>query len=338
MKNENAVVATAVLFVLFAAATTEVLVAQGNQGGREEAPAGHRLRYLSEPTDDVGTFGYDWIAASAALSDRGVTPGLNWRLREGLEWQLKKGGLANGLREGEVPIGDEGCAPSHARSRGFYVQEEWDGRFSTALLLSEVAVVATLEAATPGFFSHGNPGVLFALSDVVPLHARSVPVDYLLVPFDRLVIQNRIFCAVTPSDARWRGRSHPEVGDRVVVLGERGLQGVVRVGAWWDRLGYLAVVDESQTLHWDDVMQRAGRPTSLLALRSRVEEAVSGGLFDVTKHLVSQKYGSPDRIQFAETLRQYETDSCRVASVHPTDGGGWAPKRLVCLRTKAEEQ
>ncbi len=317
-----------VLAVLSFHAADGVLTAQE---GRNE-PSGHP-RYFAGKVDDIGVHGHEWTAASAALTSDGSvkSSGINWRLREGLEWQLQRGAVANGLKEGEVPVNDDWCAP-HRSSRGIHVQNEQDGRFSSALLLSEVAVTATLKAAAPGFFTNGNPGVMFSLSDVVPLHSGSEPVDHVLVPFDRLVIRDRVFCAVTPSESRWSRRSHPGVGDRVVILGERGERGVVRTGAWWSHLGYLALVDDNEALHWDSLMhERAGRPGSLPSLRLRVEEAVSGGLFNMTAHLVSLEYGSPERVQFTRMLRRNEPNGCRVtAAALSEDGHKWMPERIVC--------
>lgn len=293
----------------------------------------HNPRYFAGKNTDIATHGYEWVAASAVLANDGVMElsGINWRLREGLDWQLQKGAVADGLKDGEVPATDEGCAP-HRLHRGFYAQEEHDGRFSSALLLSQVAVAAKLETATPGFLQNGNPGVMFSLTDVVPLHARSDLVDHVLVPFDRLVIGSRVFCAVTPSESLWSGKNHPKVGDLVVVMGKHE-RGVVSIGTWWTSLGYLAVVGhDGEALYWDSAMwDRVGRPGSPGALRLRVDEAVSGSLFNLTTHLVHLDYGSTERVQFVEMLRTHESNGCRVndAVVSPDDEK-WIPGRIVC--------
>ncbi len=327
MRKRRMLVAT----VVIVAAIAEALIAQDVH--QDSLARNHPVHFARSDTD-VGTYGHDWVAASTVLTRAGTVrqSGLNWRLREGLEWQLQRRFSADALEEGEIPATDASCAP-HRMSRGFYVQEEQDGRFSSALLLSNVAVTATLTEGVPGFFANGNPGVLFALSDVVPLHAGSEPVDYVLVPHDRLVLHGRVFCAVTPSESRWSGRRQPTTGDQVVVMGARGEHGIVRTGALWGHLGFLALMDDEQTLHWDSGMtQNVGRPESLDALRTRVREAVSGGLLDVTSHLLFQEYGSPERVQFTRELQRYEDKGCRVSSAaRSPDGDNWVARKLVCI-------
>ncbi len=276
--------------------------------------------------------GYEWVAASQVLTPAGLVKaaGVHDRLRRGLDWQIQSSRVDHGLRDGEVADTDEWCALSKA-PRGSYVQTEQDGRFISALLLAEVAVTATLAEATPGFFENGNPGTLFALTEVVPLHGRSATPAYALAPANRLVVHGRVFCAVTPSESV--GVS-PISGDRVVLLGEWGDHGVVRVGHWWDRIGHLALVEERDTLRWNFFPNFTNPPLSLSELYERVNGAVSGGLIDVTSSLVLQEHGSRERVEFVERLGEYESSGCRVLEVAERPGQGWTPTSISCPVTK----
>lgn len=282
--------------------------------------------------------GYEWVAASRALTVEGLvaTTGVHDRLRRGLEWQLRGSSADHGLKDGEIAATEEWCASPTPVSRGSFVETEQDGRFISALLLAEVAVTATLAEATPGFFSNGNPGVLFALADVVPLHHRSGAPAFALVPVDRLVIRGRVFCAVTPSE---RVEVNPETGSRVVLLGEWGDHGAVRIGSSWNRLGHLALVTGHQeTLQWDFFPRFTTPPVSLSQLRRQVEQAVTGGLLDVTAGLAVQEYGSPERVEFVERLGRYESNGCRVAEIVETPDQGWSPVRLACSDKKVPDR
>lgn len=88
------------------------------------------------------------------------------------------------------------------------------GRFDAAILLSEVAVTGTVEDVVLGFGPRANPVALLALSDVVPLHARSPVPRYVLLPLGRAVIADRVFCG-----AEGDGQYEPRVGARLVVVG-----------------------------------------------------------------------------------------------------------------------
>jgi len=282
--------------------------------------------------------GYEWVAASRALTLEGLveTTGVHERLRRGLEWQLRGSSVDHGLKDGEIAATDEWCASPTPVSRGSFVQTEQDGRFISALLLAEVAVTATLAEATPGFFSNGNPGVLFELADVVPLHGRSALPAFALVPADRLVIRGRVFCSVTPSEGV---EVNPEIANRVVLLGEWGDHGAVRIGTSPSRLGHLALVrDDRETLQWDFFPRFTNPPASLSQLYRRVGEAATGGLLDVTGHLALQEYGSPERVEFVERLGRYEANGCRVVEIVDTTDQGWSPARLSCPDKKVPDR
>ncbi len=276
--------------------------------------------------------GYEWVAASRVLTSDGFVKagGVHERLRKGLEEQLQQSAADHGLEDGEVPATKQWCAPPYITAD--YPLPEGDGRFISALLLSEVAVTATLGEAIPGFFVNGNPGTLFALSNVVPLHGQSPSVEYVLVPFDRLVVHGRVFCAVNPSTPKWSGKTHPKVGDRVALLAAWPKDGVVRTNMW-NHGSSLGLVFDDGRLQWDNLVSGPG---NLASLQERVDEAVSGRLFELTTHLVSQEYGSAERREFVETWRSYESDGCRVVGVAERPGHGLVPSRFVCPSKRAK--
>ena len=288
--------------------------------------------------DTLGAYdadrGHLWIAASQALTPEGLvkSTGIHDRLRRSLAWQLQHGLAGHGLQDGEIAATDQWCAPPQILNAGFAVSEEPQLLFISALLLSDVAVTATLSEATPGFFWSGNPAILFALSDVVLLHGRSVVPAHALVPSDRLVIRGRVFCTVTPS----RGmKVNPAIGDRVVLLGEWSDHATVRVGSWLDPMGHLALVEEGETLHWNILPNAVfpkytQPPSSLEQLHDRVASAESGGLFSATAPLVLQDYGSPERVEFVEMMSDYAFEGCRVLEVAATPDQGLQPTRISC--------
>lgn len=295
------------------------------QEWREEP---HHPRYFAGKINDIGVYGHEWVAASAVLTSDGRVKhtGVHPALREGLEWQLHNSRADHGLDDGEF-ASERWCAQPEG-SAGSYLPLEQDGRFISALLLAEVAVTATLSDGIPGFFSSGNPGVLFALSDVSPLHAQSAVPAYVLVPADRLVIQGRVFCAVKPPT---HIRFNPANGNQVVILGELGDHGTVRVGRWWDRIGHWALVEDQEMLRWDHFAEYTTPPLSLSQLYRRVDDAVTGGLFNVTSHLMLQKHGSVERKEFVEKLGSHESSGCRVLDVTTgTLGQGWRPTLIAC--------
>ncbi len=262
--------------------------------------------------------GYEWIAASRVLnadgSLKGRIPG-EW-LREGLEWQVQRSRIRHGLDEGGVPSSNEFCAPKQPFAPFFL--PETDGRFSATLLLSEVAVAATLEESVSGFDTVGNPVVLFALSDVAPLHGYTPIPEYALIPFDRLVVHNRVFCLTKDLTPSWR-EAPPKVGDRVVLIGSWSRDAVVRLTGWRGQAVALAQVDEDEKLRWAFAANDA--PSDMAGLRGRIDEAVFGGLFDLTVGFVSKEYGAPERREFGEMWSAFHKNGCRVRKAEQLDGG-----------------
>ncbi len=279
--------------------------------------------------------GYAWYAASRVLAADGSVKATRlpkW-LREGLEWQVQRSSAEHGLEDGEVPPSREHCAPWSGSVT--WPPSETAGDFASVLLLSEVAVHATLGEGIPGFTQNGNPMVLFPLSDVVRLHGRSSSPDYLLVSFDRLVVRGRVFCAVSPSHANAWGTRPPGKGDRVVLLGPWSSDGVVRARASHPESAALAqIAGDDDELFWKSSFGIASvmsnEPRTLAGLQERVDEAVVGRLFDLTAHLVSQEYGSPERREWAEKWRKQHENNCRIVEAAELPGRGLVPVRKIC--------
>ncbi len=278
--------------------------------------------------------GYEWVVASRLLNADGsvkLSTRMPERLRKGLEWQLQNSAPAPDLEDGEIPSPDQ-CAPHPPDVTSSSMPgSEQDGRFVSALLLSEVAVTATVAGIVPGFFRGGNPGVLLSLSDVSPLHGRSASIGHVLLPVERTSANGRVFCAVMDRDHHIP-TPPPPPGTRVVVMGAWSSEDVVW-GNTQGRMGYLATVDSAEALRWiGGFFWSEERPSTLASLQRRVDEAARGGLFDVTADLVSQDIESPERTEFVKTWASYEPDGCRVVEVAELPGVGLMPSRTVCPR------
>ena len=283
--------------------------------------------------------GYEWVAASRALTADGFvkSAGVHERLRRGLEMQVQPVTADHGFEDGDIPSSNRWCANVDTPGSEPPISEQ-DGRFGSVLLMSEVAVVATLAEAVPGFYMTGNPGVLFSLSDVAPLHGRARTTGYVLIPFDRMVVRGRVFCSILPETRLWSGRNHPKVGDRVVIMGDWAGDDVVRIERSSTHRGTLAQVGDRGLLQWDGTVHMGVVPGTLTNLQERANEAATGGLFDLTAHLVLQEYGSPDRREFIDTWRpyeeHYESRGCRIVGVAEKPDEGLVPSSFVCHKDK----
>lgn len=283
--------------------------------------------------------GYEWVAASRALTAGGFvkSTGVHERLRRGLEMQVQPVTMNHEFKDGDVPSSDRWCAAVDMPDSEPPISEQ-DGRFGSVLLMSEVAVVATLAEAIPGFYTTGNPGVLFSLSDVAPLHGHARTTGYVLIPFDRMVVSGRVFCSVLPETNLWPGSNAPEVGDRVVIMGDWANDNVVRIERSATHRGTLAQVDNRGLLRWDSTVHMGVVPGSLANLKDRANEAAVGGLFNLTAHLVLQEYGSSERREFIDTWRSYEehyeSRGCRIVGVAERHDEGLVPSDFVCHLNK----
>ncbi len=209
------------------------------------------------------------------------------------------------------------CVPS-----GYLTLPETESRnqFDAALLLSEVAATGTVAEVVPGFSPTGLPAVLLVLSDVAPLHSRSPSPAYVLVPMDRLVIADRVFCA---SAGLGIDGYRPAVGQRVVVVGSWGTSATTPVGPGFQ--GLMAwIVDDEESLKWV-----AGfGPKTWPEMLERVEEVVSGDLFRLTAHLSDLPPASTERVQFGDLwVEELLGTGCRVVGAEALPDGGFRLER-----------
>ncbi len=275
--------------------------------------------------DPEGIDGRFWVAASRALrADGSVRYGLGTQVEGHLNFESRHVVADHGLEDGVPAQTDEFCPPSPfivTTSRG--VEET---RFDLKLLLSEVAVTAEVRDAIPGFDKYGYPVMLFSLSNVVPLHGRSPVPGYVLVPVDRIVYRGRVFCR--PAQRSWRNGdlAPPAVGDRVALIGGWIHGGIIST----DRSGGALALIEDEELTWVFPGGYVGEfPGSASALQARVDEAVAGGLFDLTAHLKTQRWSSPERREFVRTWGRLNDNGCRVAAADTREGRTVAT-RILC--------
>ncbi len=183
------------------------------------------------------------------------------------------------------------------------------------LLLTDVAVVATIAEVVPGF-ERASPSLLYVLNDVAPLRSGSLVPAYLVMPVAQYVINGQVFCG----DPQFN-RLFPafEAGDRIVLVG-RWRRRVVWVGPalTWD----LATV-EVKTGHLEWHGQQEGWPATLALLKERVDAASRGGLFELAAPLLLEDSHSVNRRDFSETWWKYHQGGCTVTSVDERQDGLW---------------
>lgn len=227
----------------------------------------------------------------------------------------------------------EYCAPRFFIGKGIVDRgspEVYGSSFASVLLLSEVVATATVSAVIPGFLSNGDPEILFALADVVPLHGRSPLPSYVTTPVSQFTIKGRVFCGERQSK-----EVVPKVGDRVIVIGHWN-QGVVRVGH--QLTGALALVREADSsLTWRFMAVEDGPPT-FPELQHRIAEAERGGLLDLAAPLLVQEAYSPERRQFSQTWWEHHQNGCRVTAAERQTNGYWQLIQRCGLHERTIEQ
>lgn len=279
-----------------------------------------------ESPDELPALG--WLSAVEALNEDAEH--LRPRLRQTLKTQtdlfrqkLSAGGEP-GRQEGQVPV-SKLCTASMGGGAPFFAPP--DGRnFGSALLLAEVAVVATVKDIIPGFGVFDWPHVLLALDDAVPLHTSSPLPDYALVPVERMVVGDHVFCG------DFGLGFDPLVGARLVLIGP-WYRGTVPVGPGPGASSLLGVMGaDGQSLHWKSSMGSV--PKNLADLQARVDEAVSGNLFSLTENLIRLKEGSKERREFGRGWSRRAREGCRLISAK-NDG---ATLTRICIDPKASAE
>ena len=267
-----------------------------------------------------------WISAERAL-DEDEPDSVHWSRRQLIDEQSANfratfgSAAAHGLREGRLPP-EEFCTVRGVGSEISFLGPDTDSEFGSGLLLGEVAVVATVTKVIPGFGGLAWVESLLELGDTVPLHGRSPIPGYVLVPVQRVVAEDRVFCGGYGTEF------DPVVGSRVVVIGP-WVQGVVPVGPGPGSSAMLAVVEQDgESLWWLDGILG---PDNLVDLEARVEEAVVGNLFEITVHLARLREHSEDRMQFGVEWSRRTHRGCRLIAVDEESG----EETEICIRSDA---
>lgn len=256
-----------------------------------------------------------WISAARAL-DEEIPDSVHSNTRKLINEQSEKFRATFGsadrhdLREGHLAP-EEFCTVKGIGVGISFLGPDTGGEFGSALLLAEVAVAATVTDIIPGFGGSAWIESLLEISDAVPLHGRSPIPDYVLVPVQRVVAEDRVFCG------GYGAEFDPVIGTRVVVIGP-WVQGVVPVGPGPGNSTMFATVEkDGQSRRWS---HSSTGPDNLLDLQARVEEAVHGNLFGLTSHLAQVREYAEERQQFGVEWTRRTRRGCRLIAVDEESG------------------
>ena len=271
-----------------------------------------------------------WRAASKSVEPDGS---IRWSLpdfgeidpvvavwaRERIDQFREKFGSAEseGLEELSYPPESYCYVPDYETVVGTYPDPEV-ASLDGILLLSEVAVTATVSEIIPGFSAAPGPMVLLALSNGIQLTERSPVPDYVLLPLRRMVIGGIPFC-----HDRFEGVDYePRLGERVVVIGS-WQNGIVPLGKL--ATGFLFVLESDSrlsTVYGGGRRKGTGTIGELTAYMDRLE---SRGLLEATAHLARQSPDSRDRLEFARTIRSSAATraECPIDGVSVSRDGAW---------------
>lgn len=276
------------------------------------------------PPDEIPQLG--WISVVQALA-QDVPDGLYPEARRLVNEQSEKfratfGSAAeHGLQEGRLPP-EEFCTVKSIGAGYGLLGPDSRGEFGSGLLLAEVAVVATVTDVVPGIDRLAWVESLLELGDAVRLHNRSPIPEYVLVPTQRVVAEDRVFCG------GYGAEFDPVVGSRVVVIGA-WVQGVVPLGPGPGNSTMLATVQkDGELLRWS---HGSSGPGNLVDLQARVDEAVDGNLFSLASHLVQRREGAKKRKKFALEWTRRARRGCRLVAVDERSG----EQTEVCIDPKA---
>ncbi len=290
------------------------------------ATAQHQPAALGPGTVSLDPWGTVWFAATYVLNPDGsvsssASAAPHRELARQNRWFSERFGSAaeHGLPDGSVPPW-RFCAPRMVISS----PPTWDKVTDVqgSLLLAEVAVTAKVTAVDPGFRAGGAPALRLTLSDVEPLHGRSLLPEYVLVPVGRLVVRGHVYCG---DDEGLEGQP-PAAGDQLIVVGPWGSNATVNVG----HIGVssLAVLRKG-TLEW--LVGQSG-PRTAAQLRELIRESSAEGLFDLTSGFVRKPYGSEEKHRFSLEWNAIRASDCPPV-VESLDGG---EARLACARKRID--
>lgn len=271
---------------------------------------------------EFGEGPYRWKPVDLVLDERGSPlQDLRWDTREALNWQIagfraKYGSASDlGLEEGAVPS-EEMCGASYPRPR--LLRMPGYGNLDLTLMLSEVAVVATLGEMIMGFYG-AVPTALVSLEEVVPLHGYSPTPDHVLVPLGRLVARDAVFCSWIDGKRGFNGK----VGDRILLLGpwDRGVVDVGSEGA------SLAAVSGGMSVDWwfglqDHTFQQVEEAAERVTLTGLHEYATEARRADATT-----VEGAAARDALGREVEEATDGGCVLAGLEET-ADGWALARV----------
>lgn len=250
------------------------------------------------------------------------------RLLEALESQSESfdrafgSAHAHGLAEGRVP-GREFCPPRDIVQSSTFAGPDSAGQFDATILLSEVAVTATVSDVIPGFTVNGAPVVMLHLTDVLTLHERSPSPLYALVPVGQLVVGGRVYCSlekVTGASETYQ----PEVGSRVVVIGAWAPLATVPIG--FSRTSAFAVVEDHERLSW----KFYDGPETLTQMQTSVGSLVRTGLLEMTESLRGLEEFSDGRAELSSDLFMAHRSGCDVVGAEQDLVSGGLTLSTVC--------
>ncbi len=261
-------------------------------------------------------WGHEWMSVSVALNpDGSVSSKLPDKSREKFEEQIAKferlfgSASEHGLEEGVVAP-KKFCPPEGTIAWGNKIAEN----LGSILLLSEVAVKATIDSVSLGFGTGGYPKALIGLTDVEPLRSRSPVPEYAVFPIGQLVAHGHVFCGHRGQigTGEYRGPYQPRVGSQIVLIGG-WRDGTVFLGssdAWYAELN-------DGALEWRFGGYEGRTLEDVTNLISRLE---TRGLFEQTDHLARAEQHSKERVRFGQAWGRAVRRGCEPAVINREGG------------------
>ncbi len=217
----------------------------------------------------------------------------------------------HGLEYGQMPP-KRFCPPN--RYGVAWMPLESRGDFDATIMLSHVAVTATIGAVEFGFDWNTVPSVIVELRDVQLLHHRSLMPDYALIPVGRMVANDSVFCGAVGRDGS--PGFHATAGKRIMLVGYWDA-GTVRVGQG----ALLATIGrDSSTLRWWFGDSPAYLYDSLADVEQRLEHVVETGMFDYAESARETEFLSDERFDLGRKMERIRRRGCSVSGASVVDG------------------